>query len=144
VELPLLRAARLPRRQLAACLLLALALLAGRLVRSHLLLGPDGRWREELWLEDLLADPPTPADARPPARPSLTAPLPVNTCSRDSLTLLPGVGPVLAGRIAAARLLRGPADLRRIKGIGPVLAARLAPLLDFAVPGDSAAAHFPR
>jgi competence protein ComEA len=115
-------------------LLLCVALLgAGRLVRHHLLLGPEGRWREELWLDDLLAAPAV-ADA-PPPRPVLTAPLPLNACSADSLTLLPGVGPVLAARIVAAReaglVFRGPADLTRVKGIGPALTARLAPLVVF-------------
>jgi len=65
----------------------------------------------------------------------------VNTCSEDSLTLLPGVGPRLAARLAASRERDGPFrdanDLRRVKGIGPVLAGRLAPLVVFGP--DSAA-----
>ncbi|MBE0566890.1 MAG: helix-hairpin-helix domain-containing protein [Krumholzibacteria bacterium] len=72
----------------------------------------------------------------------MTGPLPVNTCSEDSLTLLPGVGPKLAARIAASRLADGPfrtaQDLQRVKGIGPVLAARIGPLVVFGP--DSAAA----
>ncbi len=67
----------------------------------------------------------------------------MNTCSVDSLTLLPGVGPVLAGRIAASRTAGGPfrdaQDLRRVKGIGPALSARLAPLVVFGASPDSAA-----
>jgi competence protein ComEA len=55
----------------------------------------------------------------------------------DSLTLLPGVGPVLAGRIQEVRaeghIFRNAEDLRTVKGIGPALSARLAPLVDFAV-----------
>jgi hypothetical protein len=82
------------------------------------------------------------AEAGEVRRPVLTTPLPINTCSRDSLTLLPRVGPVLAGRIAEARLaglvFRTPADLERVKGIGPALSARLAPLVLFAA--DSLAA----
>lgn len=46
------------------------------------------------------------------------------------------MGPVLAGRIAEARLaglvFRTPADLEQVKGIGPMLSARLAPLVIFA------------
>ena len=122
---------------------------AGRLVRQRLLVGADGAWRDPLWLDGLLAaaapDPPA-ADA--PARPVLTAPLPVNACSADSLTLLPGVGPVLAERMVRDRAGAGPfrdaGDLRRVKGIGPVLAARLAPLLDFGAAGDSCGLHDPR
>ena len=84
------------------------------------------------------------AAGRPP-RPALTAPLSVNTCSEDSLTLLPGVGPKLAARLAASRERDGPfrdaADLQRVKGVGPVLAGRLAPLVVFGP--DSAGAPPP-
>ena len=118
------------------------------MVRRYLLLGTDGAWRDELWLDELLADG-TGGSAEPePARPVLTSPLPVNTCSVDSLTLLPGVGPVLAERIAGDRAAAGPyrrpGDLRRVRGIGPVLAARLAPLLDFGAAADSCGMHDPR
>jgi len=113
-----------------------------------MLLGPEGAWRDELWLDAVLAaaEPPAPP-APPPPRPALTGPLPVNTCSVDSLTLLPGVGPVLAGRIAASRTADGPfgdaEDLRRVKGIGPALSARLAPLVVFGAAPDSSAARPP-
>ncbi|MCB1184703.1 helix-hairpin-helix domain-containing protein [bacterium] len=87
---------------------------------------------------------PDPAMAAPAA--VLTAPLPINRCSPDSLTLLPGVGPVLAARIDAARrdglVFRRAADLERVKGIGPRLAARLDTLVVYApaatTPRDSA------
>ena len=53
----------------------------------------------------------------------------------DSLTLLPRVGPVLAGRIDEARMagvvFRNAEDLKKVKGIGPALSARLAPLVVF-------------
>jgi DNA uptake protein ComE-like DNA-binding protein len=186
-----LRPAVLGRRQ-AAGLVVALALLgAGRLVRQALLVGPDGAWRQELWLDDLLAaDPdaapggpasaaaavPAPA-ARPAAAPDSTAPvgdaadvpaarprpargargsgaakgpptpLDPNTAPLDSLQLLPGVGPVLAARIAAAReggaVFRQPSDLLAIKGIGPASLARLAPFLRFAGRRDAAPAATP-
>ncbi len=65
----------------------------------------------------------------------LTTPLPINTCSEDSLTLLPGVGKVLAGRIAEARVsglvFRTPDDLKTIKGIGPAMCLRLTPHVMF-------------
>ncbi|MBK7188217.1 MAG: helix-hairpin-helix domain-containing protein [bacterium] len=69
------------------------------------------------------------------------APLAINTCSVDSLQMLPGVGPVMAGRIDAARrqgvVFRKPADLLGIKGIGPATVSRLAPFLDFREPAPA-------
>ncbi len=113
-------------------------LLCGRLVRNHLLLGPTGNWRDHLWLEALVEGPATAHASQKPPRPVLTTPLPINTCSRDSLTLLPGVGPVLAGRIIQTRLdgivFCTAKDLRRVKGIGPMLSARLDSLVLYAIP----------
>jgi predicted flap endonuclease-1-like 5' DNA nuclease len=129
---------------------LALALLlGGRLVRQQMLVGPDGKWREHLWLEALIETTTAPAAAAKPPRPVLTTPLPINTCSADSLTLLPGVGAVLAARIAEARaaglVFCNAEDLRRVKGIGPALSARLDSLVMYAeVPRpDSTAASSP-
>jgi competence protein ComEA len=171
------RPALLGRRQALGVALALGALLAGRQVRHHLLVGPDGAWRRELWLDAVLA--PTDADlgdagapgsgppaagepgaARPPvapdgppaaadtptapqrrnrpARAALTTPLAINSCSPDSLQLLPGVGPVLAARIDEARrqgtIFRKPADLLEIRGIGPAAVARLTPLVRFTKP----------
>jgi DNA uptake protein ComE-like DNA-binding protein len=172
-------------------LLLALLVLAGgRVVRQKLLVGPDGAWRSELWLDAVLepdatageladgesgpatgtkatnamdpgADPvPAAAAAAPlegdrPHRSAATrrkdgpaAPLAINTCSVDSLQMLPGVGPVMAGRIDAARrqgvVFQKPADLLGIKGIGPATVSRLTPFLDFHRPaGAPAGPHNP-
>src|SRR5436190_15067947 len=59
----------------------------------------------------------------------------VDIATAGELDELPGVGPVLARRIAADREKRGPfgslANLRRVKGIGPALAARLDSLVTF-------------
>ena len=74
-----------------------------------------------------------PRGARP--RDALSAPLLhgdllrfLSTAPADSLDLLPGVGPVLAGRIVAAREAHGPfaswSDVRAVKGIGPRIIAR--------------------
>ena len=112
-----------------------LLLLSGRAVRHHLLIGPEGKWRDTLWLDHLIAEPAAATAGERPKKPELTAPLPINTCSVDSLTLLPGVGPVLAGRIAESRemglVFLTPKDLEEVKGIGPALSARLAPLVVF-------------
>jgi len=118
-------------------LLIFTLLMTGRLIRHRMLMAPDGQWREHLWLDDIvLASGEAEASEKAP-KPELTTPLPVNTCSVDSLTLLPGVGPVLAGRIqdvrAEGHIFRNAEDLRLVKGIGPALSARLAPLIDFAV-----------
>jgi hypothetical protein len=124
--------------------LLFLLLMGGRLVRRHMLLGPEGQWRQHLWLDELVQVETPAARAAPPEKPRLTSPLPVNTCSRDSLTLLPGVGPVLADRIDAARQsglkFRSADDLQQVKGIGPALAAKLAPVVDFGRPDLARAA----
>lgn len=112
-------------------------LMAGRLVRHLMLVRPDGQWREHMWLDDLVALPAEAAASEKVVKPVLTGPLPINTCSVDSLTLLPGVGPVLAARIEEVRaeghIFATAEDLRMVKGIGPTLSARLAPLVDFAV-----------
>ncbi len=127
----------LNRQRILGVVLAFSLLLAGRLVRQQMLVGPAGQWRDHLWLDALVAGPAEAIAAAEPAKPVLTTPLPVNTCSMDSLTLLPGVGAVLAGRIDAARregtVFCTAADLRRVKGIGPVLSGRLDSLVIYAV-----------
>lgn len=114
------------RRTAAGLLLLAGLLVGGRAVRHQLMLGPDGQWREPGWLIEQL--PPAPPAASPPR--TLIGKLAINTCSEDSLTLLPGIGPVLANRIVTARAagvqFACPEDLCQVRGIGPVLSRRLA------------------
>lgn len=59
----------------------------------------------------------------------------LNRADETELSLLPGVGPALARRIAEDRARRGPygraEDLQRVRGIGPRLAARLRPHVSF-------------
>jgi DNA uptake protein ComE-like DNA-binding protein len=111
--------------------------MTGRVIRHRMLITPEGQWREHLWLDGIVLASEDAEAAEKAPKPKLTTPLPVNTCSVDSLTLLPGVGPVLAGRIqdvrAEGHIFRNAEDLRVVKGIGPTLSARLAPLIDFAV-----------
>ena len=128
------------RRTAAGLLLLATLILAGRAIRHQLMLGPDGRWREPGWLANQL--PPPAIETPAPVR-KLTGKLSINSCSEDSLTLLPGVGPVLASRLAAARAegvhFARAEDLCRVHGIGSILSARLAVHLRFdPAPADSA------
>lgn len=124
-------------------LLLLLVLLTGRVVRRHMLVDPQGQWRQELWLDELVRTAAAQAAEEPAPEPRLTLPLPINTCSRDSLTLLPGVGPVLADRIDKVRetgvIFRRPEDLKIVKGIGPTLSARLGAVVDFREPDPGAA-----
>ena len=109
--------------------------MTGRLIRHKMLITPDGQWRDHLWLDEIILTPADAQAAEKAPKPVLTDPLPINSCSVDSLTLLPGVGPVLAGRIQEVRaeghIFRNAEDLRLVKGIGPALSARLAPLCDF-------------
>jgi hypothetical protein len=123
------------RREAIALIVVALLILAGRGVRTRLLLGPDGAWRDPQWLAERLPDLPPPPPPRHAAPLVLSGPVDPNTCPRDSLLLLPGVGPALADRILTARAqgvqFATPADLRAVKGIGPKLSARLAPWLLF-------------
>jgi len=85
---------------------------------------------------------PAPTLTRPPADRSAATrklqpgdpPLNVNTATPEELQRLPGVGPVLARNIAAARAegpLRSLADLDRVKGIGPKTLEKLRPFVTF-------------
>lgn len=136
------------RREVVGLLLVAVLILAGRGVRHLLICNPAGGWREPGWLEAALPEPPAVAPApRPtgPVRPS--APLDPNTCPADSLELLPGIGPALAGRIVAARAaglhFARARDLQEVRGIGPRTVEKLSPYLAFepADTGDGTAAR---
>ncbi len=121
------------RREALGLLLLGGLIAAGRLIRRLLLTGPDGQWREPLFLSSLVPEDPVPPEEAPAPEP----PFAVNLAGADTLVHLPGVGPVLAERIVSSRRdagpFRTPADLQRVKGIGPKLSQRLAPLLLFNV-----------
>lgn len=57
----------------------------------------------------------------------------LNRASLEDLTLLPRIGPALAGRIVEDRTKNGPLerveDLVRVRGIGPKMLERLRPLV---------------
>lgn len=74
-------------------------------------------------------------DRGPPAAAIVSLFDPLTFLSRapaESLDLLPGVGPVLATRLVAARTAHGPfrswEDVDRVRGIGPKTIARLQAL----------------
>jgi len=62
---------------------------------------------------------PAPARAGSAAPPALAGKLDPNTASSADLLAIPGVDPVLASRILAARPFKSAEDLRNVKGIGP-------------------------
>ncbi len=100
-----------------------------------MLLDDQGLWRDRMWLDELVLPDGALAgeDTGKSAKIVLTTPLPINFCSQDSLQLLPGVGKVMAQRIADARLkgmvFHSAEDLKLIKGIGEKLSARLDTLV---------------
>jgi competence protein ComEA len=62
----------------------------------------------------------------------LTSPIDVNRAPEEQLRKLPGIGPVLAGRIIAARQVapfRSVEDLRRVRGIGVKTLEKLRPFV---------------
>ncbi|MFT5423608.1 MAG: competence protein ComEA [Phycisphaerales bacterium] len=76
---------------------------------------------------------PRPVDPKPVA-PAVQL-IGINSAGLAELQLLPGIGPVLAGRIVDDRAANGRFgslnDLQRVKGIGLKTAAKLAPLITF-------------
>lgn len=71
----------------------------------------------------------------PRSDPLMPIKLDANSAEAAELEALPGIGPVLAGRIAEARALgpfRSMEDLDlRVRGIGPAIRARIEPFLSF-------------
>lgn len=58
----------------------------------------------------------------------------LNSSPADSLELIPGIGPILAGRIVAYRdsvgRFNSPIDITKVYGIGPKLYERIKPYLE--------------
>jgi len=108
--------------------------------------GPGAGPRRDSTLQDVAAGPAAPAAAVVTAdtarssrrhRDAATAPavVRVNHATAQELQRLPGVGPVLAGRIFEHRrthgVFRDLADLRHVKGIGARTAERLSSWIRF-------------
>ena len=76
---------------------------------------------------------PVPSSATTGSVPGASAPLDLNTATQEGLDALPGVGPVLAGRILAWRTAHGRFttvdELGEVPGIGPKALERLRPLV---------------
>ena len=75
--------------------------------------------------------PPDDCSIAPDLAPFYGLAMNINRAAERDLTLLPGIGPVLAGRIVAARSERGGFDdvrnLRQVPGIGDRTMAALVP-----------------
>ncbi len=80
--------------------------------------------------------------APPIASPAGVFPVDLNRAGAAELDALPGIGPVLAGRILQHRAAHGPfrdpAELLAVPGIGPRLFARLRPLVAVGARPDTA------
>lgn len=90
-----------------------------------------------------LATPPAAGAPSPAAAPS--GPIDLNRATASQLDALPGIGPVLAGRIVEQRARQGAFrsvdELLAVRGIGPRLFERLRPLVTCARAGRTAAAE---
>lgn len=122
-----------PKRTLGARFWAAVAILAGCLVYAGL------RWvppREVAPPPLTVVDVParvvsvTFEEPKPPSPPPK---LNINVASAQELEGLPGIGPVLAGRIVAFREARGPfrsvEDLLQVSGIGPKILDQIRALV---------------
>lgn len=72
------------------------------------------------------------AALRGPARLLFGQPIDPNRADRETLAVLPGIGPSRAAAIVAGRAQRpyaSVAELGRVPGIGPITLARIRPLL---------------
>lgn len=88
-------------------------LLAGRVVRHELLVGPDGAWRQELWLDDLLEADDAGIEAAP-GQIARAGPVPAAMGDAGS-----GGPPPGRARSAVADTVRGTARARTAPGRNP-------------------------
>jgi competence ComEA-like helix-hairpin-helix protein len=51
----------------------------------------------------------------------------INKATEKELKMIPGIGPVMAGRIIAARPFRSADDLKKVNGIGDKKYAKIRP-----------------
>ncbi|MGL4550673.1 MAG: ComEA family DNA-binding protein [Gemmataceae bacterium] len=68
---------------------------------------------------------PPPSGKKPPP----DGPVDLNDATPEQLQRLPGVGPVLAGRIVEARPFRAVDDLRKVKGVGAKTLEKVRPFV---------------
>ena len=56
-----------------------------------------------------------------------TGKLDINTATEKELRIIPGIGPVMAARIIAARPFKSADDLKKVNGIGDIKYAKIRP-----------------
>jgi len=129
-------------RQALGVVLALGTLLGGRQVRHQLLVGPDGAWRREMWLDAVLKQPEGDAGegvpsgsgamtvSEPPA--GRATDVPENSPAAAGAAAPTGRPSRAAGRSARATLTTPlaintcrPDSLQLLPGVGPVLAARI-------------------
>jgi DNA uptake protein ComE-like DNA-binding protein len=124
-------------------LLALVLLLAGREVRHRLLVGPEGAWRDNLWLDELVEAPTAADPAEAPTGAAAPAGAPPGMPESTASTVTPGQATPAASaradsdpprsrkgsRAALTAPLRinrcSPDSLQLLPGVGPVLAARI-------------------
>ena len=141
------RPSLLGRRQAIGVVLALGALLAGRQVRHQLLVGPDGAWRRELWLDAVLEAPAgAPDDSAAPVPAPMGADQPAGLAGLAAAPAAPAAGARpgnpsprqgRGGSRSARATLTTPLttplainlcssdSLQLLPGVGPVLAARI-------------------
>lgn len=82
---------------------------------------------------------PAPAKAAVTSRAAADGRLDPNTATTAELEKVKGIGPVLAGRIVAARPFKAADDLRKVKGIGPKKYEQMRPSFTDPVASDDEA-----
>lgn len=120
-----------------ALILLAIPMLWWRWSTPTVVMIPETRWESSI-VEDAGAIRATPPAEPAPLAESAVAcapsgPIDLNTATVEQLDTLPGIGPVIAGRIIDWRDRNGRFtsvdELREVEGIGPVTWAKLSALV---------------
>src|SRR5207249_9009710 len=74
-----------------------------------------------------IASRPDEAKAPPTKEKTEIGKIDINTATEKELRTVPGVGPIMAARIIAARPFRSADDLKRVSGIGDKKYAKIRP-----------------
>jgi DNA uptake protein ComE-like DNA-binding protein len=85
-------------------------------------------------VQAVTAPPASRSPAGRPRAPAPTGPIDLNRATESELARLPGVGPVLASRITAARPFADVDELSRVKGVRRATLDRLRPHLTVSSP----------
>ena len=132
-----------PSERRGALVLLTLALLGSAWDLAHVrpVSAPPA---DEAGVAGATPEPgPEPAAGAPRVAAPAAGPVDVNAATAEQLDALPGIGPVLAGRIVERRAQVGrfaqPDELLSVRGIGPRLLERIRPFVRCGVAGRTSA-----